>query len=382
MKLVQGDTTLECRRLVVYYDEEPAPAAAKGKQPPKSGLMSPPADGQQQVRRLEAKGGVVVTQKDQVATGDNGVYDMKTNSIVLTGNVVMTRGQDVVSGQKLYVDMTTGLYRVESGTTVTPGQSGGVRALIIPGARDAKPGAPTRRNSGGCSAAAPPPTGGRATGATERANDRRHRQGCRQAGAIAAAEAELTVVLSRDPRRGGWGQRLRSLLRPRARRAPPSAARGGNGSWDARFAPLESPNIVRRGTGYSDQPIDDGGWEAAVQTGYLAVHGVEKSFAGRKVVRGASLYVGRGEAVGLLGPNGAGKTTIFYMVTGLIKADRGRIELDGHDVTAVADVPARPARDRLSAAGSVDFPRPQGRGEYPRGAGGGRAERQAAAGGA
>ncbi len=67
--------------------------------------------------------------------------------------------------------------------------------------------------------------------------------------------------------------------------------------------------------------------------GYLAVHGVEKSFAGRKVVKGASLYLRRGEAVGLLGPNGAGKTTVFYMITGLIKADRGRIELDGHDVT-------------------------------------------------
>jgi lipopolysaccharide export system ATP-binding protein len=69
--------------------------------------------------------------------------------------------------------------------------------------------------------------------------------------------------------------------------------------------------------------------------GYLAVHGVEKSFARRKVVQGASLYVRRGEAVGLLGPNGAGKTTIFYMVTGLIKADAGRIELDGHDITGL-----------------------------------------------
>jgi lipopolysaccharide export system ATP-binding protein len=69
--------------------------------------------------------------------------------------------------------------------------------------------------------------------------------------------------------------------------------------------------------------------------GYLAVHGVEKSFAGRKVVRGASLYVRQGEAVGLLGPNGAGKTTVFYMITGLIKADRGRIELDGNDITGL-----------------------------------------------
>ncbi len=71
----------------------------------------------------------------------------------------------------------------------------------------------------------------------------------------------------------------------------------------------------------------------APRAGYLAVHGIEKSFGSRQVVRGVNIYVRRGEAVGLLGPNGAGKTTVFYMITGLIKADRGKIELDGHDVT-------------------------------------------------
>ena len=73
----------------------------------------------------------------------------------------------------------------------------------------------------------------------------------------------------------------------------------------------------------------------AARTDYLAVHGVEKSFGGRMVVKGVTLYVRRGEAVGLLGPNGAGKTTVFYMITGLINADRGRIELDGYDVTVL-----------------------------------------------
>jgi lipopolysaccharide export system ATP-binding protein len=73
--------------------------------------------------------------------------------------------------------------------------------------------------------------------------------------------------------------------------------------------------------------------QMAQRPGFLAVHGVEKSFGSRQVVRGVSIYVRRGEAVGLLGPNGAGKTTVFYMITGLIKADRGAIELDGHDVT-------------------------------------------------
>jgi lipopolysaccharide export system ATP-binding protein len=67
--------------------------------------------------------------------------------------------------------------------------------------------------------------------------------------------------------------------------------------------------------------------------GMLAVHGIEKSFVGRMVVKGVSLNVRKGEAVGLLGPNGAGKTTVFYMTTGLISADKGRIELNGRDIT-------------------------------------------------
>ena len=58
-----------------------------------------------------------------------------------------------------------------------------------------------------------------------------------------------------------------------------------------------------------------------------------KVYRRRPVVKGVSLSVHRGEAVGLLGPNGAGKTTVFYMITGLIAADRGIIELDGRDVT-------------------------------------------------
>ena len=69
------------------------------------------------------------------------------------------------------------------------------------------------------------------------------------------------------------------------------------------------------------------------EAGTLTVHGVEKSFGNRKVVKGVSLSLRRGEAVGLLGPNGAGKTTVFYMITGLIKADKGQIQFDGHNIT-------------------------------------------------
>ncbi len=67
--------------------------------------------------------------------------------------------------------------------------------------------------------------------------------------------------------------------------------------------------------------------------GALAAENLGKSFKRRPVVRGVSMSVKRGEVVGLLGPNGAGKTTCFYMITGLIPADRGRIMIDGHDVT-------------------------------------------------
>ena len=78
---------------------------------------------------------------------------------------------------------------------------------------------------------------------------------------------------------------------------------------------------------------------------YLAAHGLEKSYGGRKVVKDVSVYVRRGEAVGLLGPNGAGKTTAFYMITGLVKADRGIVELDGYNVTGLHyDVEERAAQ--------------------------------------
>ena len=60
---------------------------------------------------------------------------------------------------------------------------------------------------------------------------------------------------------------------------------------------------------------------------------LEKSYRGRKIVRGVSMQVKSGEIVGLLGPNGAGKTTTFYMVVGLIRPDQGRVVLDGVDIT-------------------------------------------------
>jgi len=115
--------------------------------------------------------------------------------------------------------------------------------------------------------------------------------------------------------------RRRPTPQPARPAAPRGAAKGSGGQTRAAAA---QPSRGRGGAATRQQDRD-----------YLAVYGVEKSFARRKVVHGVSLYVRRGEAVGLLGPNGAGKTTVFYMITGLIKADQGHIHLDGYDVTTL-----------------------------------------------
>ena len=76
----------------------------------------------------------------------------------------------------------------------------------------------------------------------------------------------------------------------------------------------------------------------AENDGLVAVN-IGKSCKKRPVLRGVTLAVQRGEAVGLLGPNGAGKTTCFYVVTGLLAPDSGWITLDGHDITLSRQVP-------------------------------------------
>ena len=98
----------------------------------------------------------------------------------------------------------------------------------------------------------------------------------------------------------------------------------------------------------------------------LRTQNLTKSYGGRTVVRGVSLEVNSGEIVGLLGPNGAGKTTTFYMVVGLTAPDSGRVVLNAEDVTDAPMYRARAQGHRVSAAGAVDLPRPDGGTEHPR----------------
>jgi lipopolysaccharide export system protein LptA len=116
VNVVQGDTTMRCRVLVVHYDAN-TPGAMKS--------AKPGAGGASQISKLEAKGGVVVTQAEQTATGDTGLFDMKSNTITLLGNVVVSQGGNVVRGERLVVDMTTGVSKVDAGDSKGP-----VRMLI------------------------------------------------------------------------------------------------------------------------------------------------------------------------------------------------------------------------------------------------------------
>jgi lipopolysaccharide export system protein LptA len=133
VKVVQGDTTMTSKTLVVFYEQSQAPGAAPAagssktaavaKDAPPAQSSTPGPGGASSIKRLEAHGDVVVTQKDQIATGETAIFDNKTNLITMLGDVVLTQCKDVLRGDRLLVDMTTGVSRLES-------DSGKVRGLL------------------------------------------------------------------------------------------------------------------------------------------------------------------------------------------------------------------------------------------------------------
>jgi lipopolysaccharide export system protein LptA len=121
VKVVQGDTTMTSKVLVVFYeskDPNAAPAAPANSKaaanPAPLQSATPGPSGTSSIKRLEAKGNVIVTQKNQVVTGETAVFDTKTNLITMLGGVVLTQDKNVLRGDRLLVDMTTGVSRVES----------------------------------------------------------------------------------------------------------------------------------------------------------------------------------------------------------------------------------------------------------------------------
>ena len=135
----QGDSTMRSRELKVHYE-----GSLRGSQKGEKGVAAvakPPAgqtvtnDPAQRIRRLEALGGVIITSKDQKATGDTGVFDMPTNTATITGNVIITQGPNIMRAEKLIVDLKTGYSRMEAGTK--EGRSR-VQGLFVPSSVDKK----------------------------------------------------------------------------------------------------------------------------------------------------------------------------------------------------------------------------------------------------
>ena len=130
VKVVLGDTVMTSKSLVVFYDSGGG-AAAKSAKFATMQAANPGPGGSSSIRRLEAKGSVVVTQKDQVVTGETAVFDTKANLVTMLGGVVLTQGKNILRGDRLMVDMTTGVSRVESdtgrvqGLFISSGQGGG-----------------------------------------------------------------------------------------------------------------------------------------------------------------------------------------------------------------------------------------------------------------
>src|SRR4051812_26527959 len=157
VKVVQGDTTMTSKKLVVFYDS--SQSAGAGPQPGQKAApkltsaqaapmqsTTPGPGGSSSIRRLEARGNVVVTQKDQIVTGETAVFETRTNLITMLGSVVLTQCKNVLRGDRLMVDMTTGVSRVESdsgkvqglfnqasGTGCGPVPPGGAPAPATPG---------------------------------------------------------------------------------------------------------------------------------------------------------------------------------------------------------------------------------------------------------
>ncbi|MCJ2013352.1 LptA/OstA family protein [Methylobacterium sp. J-076] len=123
---VQGESTIRCSTMTVYY-KRGKDAAAKDKAAEAGEEQAPKNPAENGIKKVECAGPVTVTQKDQVATGDNAVFDQDAKRIVLTGNVVLSQCQNVTRGQRLVYDMASGRANMD------PVAGGRVSAMFVPG---------------------------------------------------------------------------------------------------------------------------------------------------------------------------------------------------------------------------------------------------------
>src|SRR5262249_34807385 len=145
--LLQGDTTLRCKTLIVHYDGDQGGGQAAA---PKSTGPAPAGSGS--IRHMEAIGQVIVVQRDQTATGEKAVYDLTTNSVTMSspggGFVTVTQGPNVVKGPRLVVHLDTGVSHFEGGR---------IESLFVPGSNN------SNNNNKGADTKPAPPADAKAT---------------------------------------------------------------------------------------------------------------------------------------------------------------------------------------------------------------------------
>ena len=122
--VTQGETVMKAKKMLIFYVRSDEGQAA-------------PADGDAgaTIKRVEAEGEVIILEKDQIATGDKGVYEAATDIMTMTGNVALSKGQNVTKGQKLVYNFGTGVATVDAGGT------GRVSSSFVSGADAKKPAA-------------------------------------------------------------------------------------------------------------------------------------------------------------------------------------------------------------------------------------------------
>jgi lipopolysaccharide export system protein LptA len=125
---VQGDSTMKCSLLTVFYEAGRA-AAATGQAGGEAGQN--PLGGDGAIRKINCKGPVTIVSKTQVATGDNAEFDRTRNKVLLVGNAALSDGPNVTRGERVAYDLNTGIANVEGGSG-----GGRVRALIVPGSQN------------------------------------------------------------------------------------------------------------------------------------------------------------------------------------------------------------------------------------------------------
>jgi lipopolysaccharide export system protein LptA len=119
---VQGDTTMKCTTLTVFYEQN-RQRTAGGARP----VAAPQGGGDNAIKKIDCKGPVTIVSKTQVATGDNATFDRVANRVFLLGNVALTDGPNVTRGERIVYDLNSGVANVET----APG--GRVKALFVPG---------------------------------------------------------------------------------------------------------------------------------------------------------------------------------------------------------------------------------------------------------